>query len=106
MLLLESLFIIKINIDYKTVLPTKKTLLPKKKALKQKKLLLGTYKLKKISTPKLLYKELKLKALIKPTILLIKPTLKLIRKAVSKIKQAMLNSFLKAKQLTSLLLGR
>jgi hypothetical protein len=102
---LGFLSIAKININYKAVLPTKKTLLPKKKILKQKKLLLRTYKLIKILTTKLFYKELKLKALIKLTILLIKPTLKLIRKATSKIKQAMLNSFIKVKQAIFLLLS-
>jgi hypothetical protein len=84
-------------------LPIKKALLPKKKALKQKKLLLGTYKFKKILTLKFPYKESKLKALIKPIVLLIKPTLKLIRKVISKIKQAIFNSFSKVKQVTSLL---
>jgi hypothetical protein len=79
--------------------------LPKKKALKQKKLLLGTYKLMKILTIKLSYKELKLKVLTKLIILSIKPTLKLIHKATFKIKQATLNGFIKVKQAIFLLLS-
>jgi hypothetical protein len=86
-------------------LPTKKTLLLKKKALKQKKLLLKTYKVKKVLTFKLPYKELKLKTLTKLIILLTKLTLKLIYKAMFKIKQAIFNSFIKVKQATFLLLN-